>query len=142
MNYKKEFIKRGLLGSTIGVFINQTILVFIILFSDKEYVTDNNQVIFQYIISILVGIVFSAGSVIFEIEEWSLLRQTTTHFVLMSTVFFIAAYYAGWMPKDTLGISLFVVFFLLIYVIMWFLFKSYWDKKIKEVNEELRRKDN
>ncbi len=138
MNYVKTFLKRGLLGILLGVFINQ--FVYLIMAMQGNIVqVESSMIILEFIISSLTGLYCAGISVIFDVEEWSLLRQTITHSIAMLPYFPIAIY-AGWMPISLAGRVFFVLNYILVYVIIWFSFKKYWEKKSREINEELRKR--
>ncbi|MEG0775815.1 DUF3021 domain-containing protein [Clostridium sp.] len=137
MRYMKQFILRGLFGITIGVFINQLIML-IMAMNGNIVSIPSNIVITQFIISSLTGFYCAGVSVIFEIEEWSLLRQTITHSIAMLPYFPVAVY-AGWMPGTLIGRLIFIINYILVYVIIWASFKKYWEKKTKALNEELKK---
>ncbi len=46
-----------------------------------------NAVILQTVLSGMIGTVFSASSVIWEIEYWSITKQTTIYFFITSVFF-------------------------------------------------------
>ena len=138
MNYIKTFFKRGLFGILLGVFINQ--FVYLIMAMKYNIVqVESSVIISQFIISSLTGFYCAGISIIFDVEEWSLLRQTITHSIAMLPYFPISIY-AGWMPTNSIGRIFFVINYILIYVIIWFSFKKYWEKKSREINEELRKR--
>lgn len=140
MSYAKKFIIRGLIGIPIGVFINQ--LVYLIMAINNDIVSISSSVIItQFFVSVLCGFYLAGVSVVFDIEEWSMLRQTITHSIAMLPYFPIA-YYAGWMPKSDIGITLFIANYFVVYVIIWISFKKYWEKKAKEINLELKKRNN
>jgi hypothetical protein len=138
MNYLKTFFKRGLFGIALGVFINQLVYLIMALQGSTIQIT-SNTVIQQFLLSSLVGFYCMGISVIFSVEEWSLLRQTITHSIAM-LVYFPIAVYAGWMPQTLIGKIAFVINYLVIYLIIWFSFKNYWRKKAKELNEGLKKR--
>lgn len=49
----------------------------------------------QYIICIGIGFAFAFGSAIFEVEHWSMAKQTVLHFLLTSVIFLPCALLAG-----------------------------------------------
>lgn len=139
MNYFKKFFIRGLLGIVIGVFINQLVL-FLLAMKGNVLEIESNIVISQFIISSIIGFYCAGISIIFDIEEWSLLRQTTTHSVAMFP-YFLVSIYAGWMPINLIGKVIFILIYILVYVIIWFSIRKYWKKKAKELNEELKKRN-
>lgn len=140
MNYVKKFILRGLMGVPMGVFINQ-IVYFILALNNDIVSLSSHIVITQFIISVLCGFYLVGVSVIFDVEEWSLLRQTITHSIVMLPYFPIA-YYAGWIPKTPFGVLLFILNYIIVYIIIWLSFRMYWTKKAKEINSELKKRNH
>ncbi|MEG1002685.1 DUF3021 domain-containing protein [Clostridium sp.] len=138
MEYMKKFLLRGLAGMTLGVFINQFIFIIYSL-GNETIIVQSSAVIFQFIISSLVGFYCAGITVIFEVEKWSRLRQTITHGVAM-LVYFPLAIYAGWMPSNVIGIVMFILFYVLVYFITWISFKKYWEKEAKELNNVLKKR--
>lgn len=144
MNYIKTALKRGLLGIPLGVFINQTIFILIIIFYNTLPAIANmtkHQIILQYVLSSILGFIYTACTVIFEIDEWSHLKQTIVHFIFTSIVFYFVAIWGGWLPKDIKSIILFSIIFLTIYIVTWLSFKIYWNNKIEDINNRLRNQD-
>ncbi|MGL4572411.1 MAG: DUF3021 domain-containing protein [Clostridium sp.] len=138
MEYIKKFLLRGLAGMTLGVFINQFIFTMYSL-GKETIVIQSSAVIFQFIISSLVGFYCAGITVIFEVEKWSRLRQTITHAIAM-LVYFPLAIYAGWMPSNVIGIVMFILFYVLVYFITWISFKRYWEKEAKQLNDVLKKR--
>ena len=107
---KKAVLKRAILGFIYGVFIGQTILILESLFKhDGNFYfvsqslfelagTKLGGVIIQYLLTGLIGTTFAASTVLFELDEWSLLRQTVTHFIITSIVMYLAGFLCGWFP--------------------------------------------
>lgn len=137
MDYIKKFILRGLFGITLGVFINQLVYVAIAMKGNMVQIS-SDIVILQFIIASLTGFYCGGITIIFEVEEWSLLRQTITHSVAMLPYFPISIY-AGWMPESLIGRVFFILNYIIIYIVIWFSFKKYWEKKARELNEELKK---
>lgn len=136
MSMIKKIIIRGLGGILIGVFISQIAYLIMALQSETVQLA-SDQIIQQFLFSMLVGFYTSAISVVFEVEQWSLMRQTITHAILMLPYFPIA-YLAHWFPQPTYGKVLFVLEYILVYMIIWFSFRAYWKKRARELNQELQ----
>lgn len=137
MKYIREIMRRGFRGMAFGVFINQALFAIMTSFFGLEGSIEFNALAQQFIISALFGFYAIAISIVFEIDSWSLLRQTIVHFILLSVVYFPVAIYANWLPEYTVARIPFAVFYILVYIIVWFTFKAYWKKKAMEINVEL-----
>lgn len=145
-----KIIKRALLGFMIGVFIGQTILII-----ESLFVGDGNfypysafllkltgskiaAVIIQYFITGIIGINFAAGTVIFEIDRWSIVAQTALHFIINSIVMYISGFLCGWFPHTVVSTLIWFGFFIVVYVIIWSCFTLYYKKKTKEINKQIQ----
>lgn len=146
---KKEVAKRASLGFMIGVFIGQTILILeSLMMRDGNFYpfttgllelagTKIGAVVIQYFITGIIGSMFAGTSVLFEIDEWSLLRQTATHFIISSIVMYIAGFISGWFPHTVRSTIIWFVVFIVIYIIFWTSFTLYYKNKVQKINEAL-----
>ncbi|WP_105618698.1 DUF3021 domain-containing protein [Vallitalea okinawensis] len=139
MFYIKEAFKRGFLGMFLGVFLNQLIFVILILSGEIPDMINAHYMIPQFFISIGIGFYIAVITIIFQIESWSILKQTIYHFIAMGIVYLPAAYFAGWMPPHLIGRVSFIALYILIYVILWLSFKTYWKRKIEMLNTEIEK---
>lgn len=136
-----KLIKRGLLGFMYGVFIGQTIILINSLLAGDgnfyaltTYLVDHTKTkmaaaFIQYLITGLIGTTFAAGSAIFEAESWSLLKRTIVHFVITSVVMYLAGFFCGWFPHTVVSTLLWFGVFIVVYIIFWVSFNSYFKKK-------------
>ena len=148
-NLKKEAVKRAIMGFIYGVFIGQTILILESLMArDGNFYpvaaslvdlagTKIAAVIIQYFLTGLIGTTFAATTVLFEIDSWSLLKQTIIHFIITSIVMYIAGFLCGWFPHKLSSTLIWFGIFIVIYVIFWISFSSYYKNKVKKMNEAL-----
>ncbi len=146
---KKAIIKRAILGFIYGVFIGQTILILeSLMMRDGNFYpvatslvnlagTKIGAVIIQYFLTGLLGTTFAATTVIFEMDNWSLIRQTLTHFIITSIVMYIAGFLCGWFPHTVVSTLIWFGVFIVVYVIFWICFSMYYKNKVKKINEAL-----
>ena len=146
---KKEAVKRAIMGFIYGVFIGQTILILESLMAhDGNFYpvaaslvelagTKIGAVIIQYFLTGIIGTTFAATTVLFEIDNWSLLKQTIIHFIITSIVMYIAGFLCGWFPHKLSSTLIWFGIFIVIYVIFWISFSSYYKNKVKKMNEAL-----
>ena len=146
---KKAIIKRAILGFIYGVFIGQTILILeSLMMRDGNFYpvatslvnlvgTKIGAVIIQYFLTGLLGTTFAATTVIFEMDNWSLIRQTLTHFIITSIVMYIAGFLCGWFPHTVVSTLIWFGVFIIVYVIFWVCFSLYYKNKVKKINEAL-----
>ena len=84
-----------------------------------------------------VGTTFAATTVIFEMDNWSLIRQTLLHFIITSIVMYIAGFLCGWFPHTVVSTLIWFGVFIVVYVIFWVCFSLYYKNKVKKINEAL-----
>lgn len=144
----KKALLRGFLGMPLGVFISTTIGVMYSLAYGQLMVVPPSHgaasqlqaYLIQYVASMIIGFAFAFGSAIFEVDEWSLAKQTVLHFLLTSLVFFPCSIMAGWVQPDALSILAYFLIFIAIYLIIWFSQYNSLKRKIAKLNEKLQDK--
>ncbi len=152
MTIKKAML-RGLIGAPLGVFIGYTITIMISALIDHSgnylpvvpqlvQVMENevSAVILQYLLSALLGFASAAGSAIFEIEEWSIAKQTIIHFILLTASLFPVAYLCYWMEHTVWGVLSYFMIFAVIYIVIWAIQIYFWRKRVHKINSKLQGK--
>ena len=147
---KKKTLQYCLLGFPIGVSINQllTLLISYLETGGTQYypVPPSLQaavggvfpgILVQFFLSGLLGAASVGLSVIFQMERWSIAKQTLLHFLGLGLVFFPVSLLAGWMPPNTTGIFLFIAVFILVYVFLWLVQYIYWRRALRRLNQGL-----
>lgn len=145
----KEVIKRGLLGFIIGVFIGETLLIINSLLAGKGIFYPLNPllisrdgpqltlVIIQYLMTGIIGLSFASASVIFEIDNWSFLKQTIIHFLITSVVMYICGFICNWFAHTVLSTVIWFAVYIVIYLLFWLGFTIYYNIILKKMNKEL-----
>lgn len=147
---KKKLFKRILFGFPIGVFISCTISILISLrysngyYSPVEptlissYGSEITAVTVQYILSGILGSIMGASSLVWDIENLSLLKQTIINFVVSSCSILPIAYAAHWMYPSFLGALAYFAMFAFIYFAIWLVQYLIWKKKINQINTKIK----
>lgn len=146
----KKALLRGLLGIPIGVFISTTIALVISLFYGEfsptslqliqETGSELNATIIQYLLSCLLGFACAAASAIFEIDSWSITKQTFTHFVILSVIFFPVSIFSKWVAFDFISIAKYFALWFFLYVAIWIAQYIFWKFKTKDLNKMINSK--
>lgn len=149
----KKLAIRGFIGFNCSVLIGQlvSILISIGTGSGEFYpVTDEFRALFsneiiavitQLVLIGLIGTTFSISSVLFEIEEWSFLKQGLVHFIITSIVW-IPIVYLCWMPKGYSGVLILLINLLGTYIIIWLIQYLLNRRNIKKINEKINEFKN
>jgi hypothetical protein len=147
---KKKLLTHALIGMPIGLAISTLVTIFIsLIIGDGVYhpvvpqlITDTgsemNAVLLQALCSLLYGAAWGGASVIWEMESWSVLRQTVTHLIVVSVATFPIAFFMYWMDHTLMGILLYFGIFFAIYVIIWLSQYSALKKRVKQMNEKVK----
>ncbi len=147
---KKKIILRSLLGAPIGVTISAIIAIIISLcLGHGEYVpaaqelidwcgNEITAVIVQTVCSMLIGAIYSGASVIWEVEKWSLTKQTLIHFAIFVISFVPVSYVLYWMPHNLYGALGYAAGFIIMYVLIWVANYFPIKAKIKKMNKQLQ----
>ena len=105
---KKKMIQRGLLGFPLGIAIGFVITVIISMcIGDGSFYpvtpelidtmkNELNAVILQTILCGILGTGFAMASVIWEIDSWSLAKQSGIYFAIVCVTLFPIAYITNW----------------------------------------------
>lgn len=150
---KKKIILRSLIGAPIGVTISHLITVLIsIAMADGNYYpvvpelietcgSEMNAVLLQTLFSLLYGAVWGGASVIWEMENWSLLKMTVTHLVICSVITFPVAYLMWWMPHNIAGFLLYFGIFLAVYLFIWISQYRTIKRQLDQINHKVQEKN-
>jgi len=146
----KTVLLRGLYNFPIGVFIGYTIsIIGAIIFHGGNYWPVSPSlveqwgsqiaaVVFQYVLMGLLGFVSGVASVIWEIDAWSLLKQTVVHFCLYSVSILTVASLAHWMTFSLASFAAFYGILVIIYVSIWIAHYVAEKRRITQINKKLQ----
>ena len=146
MNYKREILKRTAFGVPIGISIGATFtLVIAYIMNGKDggqSPVEYNELsfyLYSYIISAVIGAVFAASSVIWDVEKWSLRTQTITHFCITLVTHLSSALIATWIPFKLKAILIYASIYIVIYLIIYLIILSVQRKRVNALNEVLEK---
>lgn len=90
------------------------------------------------VLGMVYGAMWGGASVIWEAENWSLLKMTLSHLAICSMASFPIAYFLHWMPHSLLGAVKFFGIFLGVYAVIWFSKYRAIKKQVDEMNSKLK----
>ncbi|MGF2616291.1 DUF3021 domain-containing protein [Rossellomorea vietnamensis] len=131
-----DLLRRSLIGLGFTAIFTFTALTILKLLNVDAAVSD---IWLSMLGSMVMGIYFGASSKLFEVDQWSPLKQTSIHFLLSIFLWFPLALYIGWLPFNFIPIVLGVAGFIVVYLIFWFAFYSYFKKLESEMNNTVKR---
>ncbi len=146
---KKKVILRSIWGFPIGIAIGYFITILISLgWANGYYVpcvpelistmgNEINAVVLQALLCVILGAGFAASSVIWEIESWSIIKQTGIYFMIISVIMLPIAYFTYWMEHSVAGVLSYFGIFVLIFAFIWIIQFVIGKHNVKKLNENL-----
>ena len=140
----KEFFKRVAVGFTASAFVHM-IIAFCISQAGGSIVTqefsayfagETAAVVAQLMLVSLIGVAFSCGAMIFEIERWSYLLQGIVHFAVTAAVWMPIAWIC-WRPISPKAVVISGLGWLFTYAVNWFVQYLIYRGRIKQLNERI-----
>ena len=148
---QRKLILRGLFGFPVGVAIGFVITIMIsVCVGDGSFypvtpeliVTMGNElnaVMLQTVLCGIMGVGFAMASVIWEMDSWSLAKQSGIYFSVVCIVMLPIAYVTNWMKHTVGGVLAYVGIFVVIFLTVWLIQYSAWKRKIKKMNDSIKK---
>lgn len=143
---KKQIMKRGIFGFPVGIAIGFVItLIISACVGDGNFYpvtpelidtmgSEMNAIILQTVLCGIMGAGFAMASVIWELDSWSLAKQSGIYFLIVCIIMLPIAYIANWMEHSIGGFLSYAGIFVGIFVIVWLAKYLSWKRKIKKIN--------
>ncbi len=150
-NLKKNLLTRGFIGALAGVFIGQVVCIIVSLcMGGKELMpvppelteqvgSEIAAFILQNLACMLYGSVWAMASIVWEVEGWSLAKQTRIHWQLCSTSALPIAWLLHWFPHTWAGAAGYFASFAVIYGGIWLGQYLAMRRHVKAVNQKLNQ---
>ena len=148
---KKEFARRVFVGLLGGIVISYLITIGISLaIGDGSYYpcvpslierfgNEVTAIIIQTVLSAVLGAGFVGGSIIWEMDKWSLLKQTSIYFGIVSVLMMTVAYICEWMEHSVKGILSYFAIFFAIFIVVWIVQYLIWKVRISKIKEGIQK---
>ena len=148
---KKEFVLRVFIGLLGGIVISYLITIGISLaIGDGSYYScvpnlierfgnEVTAIIIQTVLSAVLGAGFAGSSIIWEMDEWSLLKQTSIYFGIVSVFMMTVAYICEWMEHSVKGILSYFGIFFAIFIVIWIVQYLIWKIRISKIKEGIQK---
>lgn len=94
-------------------------------------------VLLQTILSGLLGSICFSSKLIFEMDEWSLTKQTVFHFILIYFSTLVIGALLHWLPWHWKGVLMYTGNVVVIYILIWFFLYQYYRIQINKINNKL-----
>ena len=150
---KKELINKIASGLLVGIVICYLITIGIsISLGDgnfypcvpsliERFGNEITAVIVQTILSAVLGAGFAVSSLIWEKDDWSLFKQTSVYFVIVTILMMTVAYVCEWMEHSVRGVLCYFAIFFAIFIIVWVIQFVIWKRRISKINSKITYKN-
>ena len=147
---KKELLFRLFIGFLGGVVLSYFITIAIsLIIGDGNYYpcvpglterfgNEVTAVVIQTVLSAILGAGFAGCSLIWEKDEWSLLKQTGIYFSIAAVLMMTVAYVCEWMEHSVKGVLSYFGIFLGIFIVVWLVRYMIWKVRISKIKEGLQ----
>ncbi len=132
MDTKTRIIFNSLLGFSLGLMIGAVMMAF---FATYEELNDRIALLVQLFGSGLLGAVNMGTTIVYDLEEWGIVKATFTHYLVAFFSFLTASEVLGWFSHNILLIV--CILFTIAYVIIWLIQFLIWKRKVRELNKDL-----
>ena len=105
----------------------------------ERFGNEVTAVIVQTVLSAILGAGFAGSSLIWEKDEWSLLKQTSIYFAIVSVLMMTVAYICEWMEHSVKGVLSYFVIFFAIFIVVWIVQYLIWKIRISKIKEGIQK---
>ena len=105
----------------------------------ERFGNEVTAVIVQTVLSAILGAGFAGSSLIWEKDEWSLLKQTSIYFGIVSVLMMTVAYICEWMEHSVKGVLSYFAIFLVIFIVVWIVQYLIWKVRISKIKEGIKK---
>lgn len=145
----KKIVSRVLYSFPIGISCSVGIsLLLSLIFGEGKYYpfasplvlftgSEVKAMLLQTILSGILGSVFGGMSFIWEIERWSILKQTAVYFLSVSIPMMGISYLLYWMEHSLSGFLLYFLIFVMVFIVVWFFNLAVYWFKLRRMNRDL-----
>ncbi|MGN1234718.1 MAG: DUF3021 domain-containing protein [Christensenellaceae bacterium] len=150
---KQKLMLRGLTGFPLGIAIGFVITILCSVgVGDGRYYpvtaeliertgSELNAVVLQTALCGVMGSGFAMASLIWEIDAWSLVKQSAIYFSIACAIMLPIAYVTNWMKHSLGGILAYVGIFVAIFLIVWLIRYCVWKIKVRKLNARINGED-
>ena len=105
----------------------------------ERFGNEVTAIIMQTALSAVLGAGFAGSSIIWEIDEWSLLKQTSIYFGIVSVLMMTIAYICEWMEHSVKGILSYFGIFVAIFIAVWIVQYLIWKVRVSRIKEKIQK---
>lgn len=145
----KNALVRGLNGFAYAIAVNVILVLLIIMIVDEpdfvplvpdyaaHFDSKMKALLLQIVLIGLTSAAFGVGSVILEIERWSLIKQSIIYFIITTLVWLPVSIFCWRIDKYTTAFISIILSYMISYAISWTIQYHMCKKSVQKINEKL-----
>ncbi|MBP1756479.1 MAG: hypothetical protein H6Q59_2877 [Firmicutes bacterium] len=149
MNMLKKALFRGMSGFMYAIAINVLLALIITAIVNEpgfvplvpdyaaHFSSKFTALLTQFVLIGFTSAAFGAGSVLLEIEHWSLLKQSIIYFIVTTLVWVPVSIFCWGIAKYTVAFISMICSYVLSYAISWLIQYNLCKKSVAAINEKL-----
>lgn len=137
-NFWKQTAKLAAVGFALGLLVG---LVFLAFNGIQEYYARNGtgKLALYLALSGALGAVNTGFTTIYDLEKWSVLRCTLTHFCIAMGAYLTVGFTLGWLSFDEPWSFIMVPICVVVYFIIWLIMYKRYNRQIRRINAALKQ---
>ena len=150
---RSRIFRRALLGFLVGIAVGNLIVILsgfftegkILLFDSsllEKTKSEASAFLMQTLLSGLYGAIGMGGAIVYELEDWSLLKASIVHYLLITLAFFPIGLYLGWMSPSIKDFLFVAIMLGIANSIIWVIMYNVYHFKVKELNHLLKHENS
>ena len=151
---KKKIMKRMWIGLPVGIAMGYIItLIISACIGDGSFYpvapelvrkmsNELDAAILQTVLCAILGVGFAAASVIWELDSWSLAKQSGVYFLVIGVILLPIAYVTNWMQHSVVGFLSYLGIFIGIFFAAWLSQYLCWKQRIRKMNDIVRHEND
>ena len=112
-------------------------VLFIVLWPEGSF--DLEAALPHLLIGGSYGAAAMGSSVVYDIEKWSILRATATHFLFILIGYSVVSLTLGWFRIEDGTFWIMIAVFVAVYFLIWLIQYLIYRKQVSRMNENLRK---
>lgn len=95
----------------------------------------------QMLLSGVYGAIPMAGTVLYELDSWSLVKQAIVHYLSYTVAFMVVGTLVGWIEPNVADIGIVAGVFAVCHLIIWLIMYARYKSEVAELNELIQSDD-
>ncbi|MBR6222681.1 MAG: DUF3021 domain-containing protein [Lachnospiraceae bacterium] len=152
MNLKNKFILKASIGFSLGMLISVVINIIAtaVTTGSGDFILSNpaaaydgrsiKLILIELLTAGLLGMVGNGGAIVYEIESWSIVKSTSTHFVFTMITYIIVGRINGWLTPGLSMVNLIQIVSMIVAYILICLFQYLvYKREVAELNDSIKK---